>query len=93
MAASLRTVSVTATGVVSTRRSRLVKLMFDATATAGQLVCKDGSTGPVLLDITTPDAKEFIQVDIPRKGVLFQNGINVDTLTNINAVTFFFEDE
>lgn len=84
----VKSAHVTATGNLTTFRSRLKGIVLTATGTAGSAVFRDGSGGDVLLTIVTPAAADFHGIDVPGEGILFQNGIHV-TLTNVGAVTIF----
>ena len=82
------TASVTATGDMTTGRSRLRGFVVSGGASDGTVTFKNTSSGATLL-VLPVNADTTETLNIPDNGVLFSNGIHA-TLSNIDRVTIFF---
>lgn len=69
-------------------RARVRSLNYVASASAGSIVLKNGSTGDTLLTIVTPASVGGHDVVIPDAGILFADEVYC-TLTNVTSVTIF----
>lgn len=91
-----RSKRITAIGAVTNQRSRLTTIYINpaASAAAGRLTLTDGSGGSTLIDLDTPatgvNPSVIVLFVAEDSGLLFLNGINVSTLTNITSVTLFY---
>ena len=82
------TASVTSTGDMTTRRSRLRGFVVSGGASDGTVTFKNTSSGATLL-VLPVNADTTETLNIPDNGVLFSSGIHA-TLSNIDRVTIFF---
>lgn len=90
MDTDVRSVKVTATGSVLAASTRVRKIVFVSTATAGSVVLRDGgSGGSVEVDIDTPAAAGLHAVDFPANGTRFETDVHA-TLTNVSSMTVFY---
>jgi len=80
---------LTGTGSASVGRARLRQVQVLTGAGAGRLTLTDGSGGSTILDIDFL-ASDSHSVNIPDEGLLFTSDIEVDTATNITAMTIFY---
>jgi len=80
---------LTGTGSASVGRARLRQVQVLTGAGAGRLTLTDGSGGSTVLDIDFL-ASDSHSVNIPDEGLLFTSDIEVDTATNITAMTIFY---
>ena len=80
---------LTGTGSASIGRARLRQVQVLTGAGAGRLTLKDGSGGSTVLDIDFL-ASDSHSVNIPDEGLLFTSDIEVNTATNITAMTIFY---
>lgn len=85
--------TVTADGVAVNHPARVKGMYFVRAATAGSVKLRDGgSTGTLLLTITTPAAgsgeDEARSISIPSDGIKFGTNVYVD-VTNVTSVTLF----
>ncbi len=69
-------------------RARVRSINYVASASAGSIVLKNGSTGATVLTVVTPAAVGGHDVVIPDQGILFTDEIYC-TLTNVTSVTIF----
>ena len=80
---------LTGTGAASVGRSRLRQIqILTSSGGAGRLTLTDGNGGATVLDMDL-DASDTHSVNIPANGIRVSD-IHVSVLTNITAVTFFF---
>ena len=82
------TASVTSTGDMTTRRSRLRGFVVSGGSSDGTVTFKNTSSGATLL-VLPVNADTTETLNIPDNGVLFSSGIHA-TLSNIDRVTIFF---
>jgi len=80
---------LTGTGSASVGRARLRQVQVLTGAGAGRLTLTDGSGGSTVLDIDFL-ASDSHSVNIPDEGLLFTSDIEVNTATNITAMTIFY---
>lgn len=86
-----RSVRITATGAVTTARTRLCSVYFNSAAGAGRITITDGSGGATLFDIDTPAGVTFAtQVFIGEEGgIVARNGLFCSTQGATSATLFF----
>lgn len=86
-----RSVRITATGAVTTARTRLCSVYFQGAAGAGRITITDGNGGATLFDIDTPAGVTFAtQVFVGEEfGIVARNGLYCSTL-GATAATIFF---
>ena len=90
MDTDVRSTNVTATGSVRAAPTRVRKIVFVSTETAGSVVLRDGgSGGSVEIDIDTPAVAGLHAVDIPCNGVRFSTDVHA-TLSNVSSLTVFY---
>jgi hypothetical protein len=91
MQTDVKSIHLTADGVVSSNRARLKAISYRGNGTDGALQFKNGgASGPILLELDVGVSDSFtIYVLIPGEGILFPSGIYAD-LTNVSAVTAFY---
>ena len=82
------TASVTSTGDMTTRRSRLRGFVVSGGSSDGTVTFKNTSSGATIL-VLPVNADTTETLNIPDNGVLFSSGIHA-TLSNIDRVTIFF---
>jgi|TARA_Y100000114_G_scaffold60951_2_gene55957 hypothetical protein len=82
------TSSVTATGDMTTKRSRLRGFVVSGGSSDGTVTFKNTSSGSTLL-VLPVSANATETLNIPDNGILFVDGIHA-TLSNIDRVTIFF---
>lgn len=95
MAASLRTNSayITATGVVTTKRTKVKGLVFTPDANFDQMILHDGDAGgdPIILHIHGATAKETKFLDFGAFPIIFQDGIYCGTLSASASATLIID--
>ena len=92
MDSPVRSSTHTTTESASTTRSYLKGIYAVSSATAGTLTLTNGSGGATVMTIATPAAVGAQWIDIPGRGILFENGIEIGgVLTNITSVTLFYD--
>ena len=91
MGSDVQAVTVTGTGAATSSRCRLQGLEYTGDA-VGDIVITltDGNGGTTRLTYTGL-TDETEDLDLPGRGILFQNGIYVSVLTNAASVTMFYE--
>jgi len=90
MSSDVLTKRVTGTGslALGPARVRQVQVLTNSGG-AGRLTVTNGNGGTTMLDIDFL-ASDSHSVNIPDDGIRFQSDVYVSTLTNIDAITFFY---
>jgi hypothetical protein len=91
-ASDLSAKTVTASGDAVNGRTRVQGVYFTTTVTGSSFTLKTGgSSGTVLLSLTTPAAAGAHDLIIPDDGILFKDGVYVDLAdANVTSVTVLF---
>lgn len=90
MTTDVRAATITGTGTAYAAPTRVRKLAWVNTATAGSIVLRDGGAGGTTeLSLATPAAAGFNSVDIPENGIRFEKDAHA-TLTNVTSLTVFY---
>ena len=84
----VKTKRITATGSVAVGPARIRQIQLKTGSGTPRLTITDGSGGATVLDLDF-NASDTHSVNIPSNGIRVSD-IFVSTLTNITAVTFFF---
>jgi len=84
----VKTKRITATGSVAVGPARIRQIQLKTASGTPRLTITDGSGGATVLDLDF-NASDTHSVNIPSNGIRVSD-IFVSTLTNITAVTFFF---
>tara|TARA_R100000353_G_scaffold1772_1_gene2661 strand:+ start:52 stop:327 length:276 start_codon:yes stop_codon:yes gene_type:complete len=79
---------ITATGSVGVGPARIRQIQLKTASGTPRLTVTDGNGGATVLDLDF-NASTTHSVNIPSNGIRVSD-IHVSTLTNIDAVTFFF---
>lgn len=84
---------ITATGNVTTQRTRLHSIFFVGAASAGRITLRNGSaSGTILFDIDIPAGSGASAIPVylgEEGGVVFPNGIHCFTLGTTAATLFY----
>lgn len=88
MNTDVKSIRVTATGSVTTSRSRIHAVNF-ASSAASRVTFTDGPGGPVVFDLDG-DATDTTSFTLPHNGILCEKGIEVSTLTGITGLTVIY---
>ena len=86
-------VEVTSSGTEAVASgAKLMGVQLVDGGTAGTVTIKDGgSTGTVRFPLSTAGTTTNEHVDVPGGGIVFESNVYVE-LTNVTAVTLFYED-
>lgn len=84
----VKTKRITATGSVAVGPARIRQIQLKTASGTPRLTVTDGDGGATVLDLDF-NASDTHSVNIPSNGIRVSD-IFVSTLTNITAVTFFF---
>ena len=84
----VKTKRITATGSVAVGPARIRQIQLKTASGIPRLTVTDGDGGATVLDLDF-NASDTHSVNIPSNGIRVSD-IFVSTLTNITAVTFFF---
>ena len=88
----VKSVRVTATGVVFAGRTRLRGLIMasDGGGSAGGLTLQDNTDSTTLFQGDCPDGDVFA-FNIPEDGILFPGGMKVSAISNLTAATILLD--
>ena len=90
IASNIQAVTRTVSGLAIAGRTRVNGVYFSQSSAATEIKLLDGaSDGAVLLNLPLPAVNQSSDVMIPDMGILFPNGVYLDT--DAEAVTLFFE--
>ena len=90
IASNIQAVTRTVSGLAIAGRTRVNGVYFSQTDAATKIELYDGSeSGALLLNLPLPAIDQSSDVMIPDMGILFPNGVYLDT--DATAVTIFFE--
>ena len=87
----VKAVRVTATGAVFAGRTRLRGIILASDGGgAGTVILQDNTDSTTLFQADVPTGDVF-SMNIPEAGLLFQGGMKVSTITNIDAATLLID--
>lgn len=89
MESDVKSATITGTGVVVNRRSRLRGIFMHTAGSNGTLTIEDDALGAVITLTTKSNEQTYML--LPGRGILCTKNMNCTAFSNMTSVTLFYE--